>query len=665
MRNAEVRRSLSSILNRQPVLSGTEGKIQSNETPDFAQRQTRRPFKSADSIRQSKAKNSDQAPTVSDNECTMLRRLLTALPIAALLLVTYLAAAPQPTSANELLHVASNVTYEVLPDDGPVHVIWQVALQNDDPATTPGRAGAALYYESLTIPILRGATNVVAAGPTGSPLNVEIDIQGEGPIDVATVAFDQQLFFGDAYDFQLSYDIVEARSTALLATDSYVFLPAIVSGDSAEVRIVTPDDGNWEVTVEPLDCAPAAGGLFSCGPSEFVQVAAFVEVARAGVLTSSSFSVSLQATEISVTVRHFAGEEAWAGRMQDLAVAALSVLEELFGVPYQGPAELEIAGRGRQDISGYEGTFGCIFDSCLIGVSPPADNSVALHELAHPWTPRCGGRWIAEGLADFMSERAAGTLLAPFDSLAPQNMVELQLDEWGRSRYLIGATDADLAIEATGYYKSRTFFERLEETAGLSTLQGAHAAAMELGGGIDSEQYLDLLEEASGMRLDSLFLDEVFPDSYGSRLAQRRDLRERLDTLRPATRDAGFNLPARIGQLLDEWEFDEAEGLLVAAERALAAYQDALVRVREPRDIWTRIGLIGKDPDAGLGASADAFAATEFSRSERLSQAAISELDGASDAALMRVVIGVGVIVVALLIVAGVVWVARSRTIYR
>ena len=598
----------------------------------------------------------------------MLRRVLTTLPIAALLLVAYLTAAPHQAAANELLHVASDVTYEVSPDEGPIHVTWQVALQNNDPDTMRSGSGALLYYNSLTIPILRGATNVLGIGPTGDRLEVNVDVSGEGPIDLAEVAFDQQLFYGDSYGFQLSYDIVEARSTALLATDSYVFLPAIASGDSADVRIVTPNDSNWEVTIEALDCPPAAADLFLCGPSEFVQVAAFVEVARVGVLTSSSFSVPLQAAELSITLRHFPGEEAWADHIQELTKAALPLLEELFGFAYQGATVLEITERGRQDISGYEGTFGCIFDSCVIGVSPLADDSVAIHELAHLWTEPFESRWIAEGLAEFLSERVAGDLgglVESNQSGSPASIVELQLDDWGRSRYLIGATEADVAIETTGYYRSRTLFETLEETVGLSAVQTANAAAAELGGGIDSEKYLDLLEEASGTQLDTLFLKEVFPASYGPRLDQRRDLRERLETLRPEARAAGFALPARIGQLLDEWEFDEANVLLVAGERALAAYQDALVRVREPRDIWTRIGLAGKDPDATLGEAADAFAATEFSRSERLSRDAISELDGAGDAALVRVVIGAVVIVAVLLVVAGVVWIARSRAIYR
>ena len=95
----------------------------------------------------------------------MLRRVLTTLPIAALLVVTYLAAAPHQAAANELLYVASDVTYEVSPDEGPIHVTWQVALQNNDPDTMRSGSGALLYYNSLTVPVLRGATNVLVSDP--------------------------------------------------------------------------------------------------------------------------------------------------------------------------------------------------------------------------------------------------------------------------------------------------------------------------------------------------------------------------------------------------------------------------------------------------------------------------------------------------------------------
>ena len=594
----------------------------------------------------------------------MMRYAVAALATSVFLLPAWLSADAPTAFADELLHISSQVTYDIQPDQGPVHVSWQVSLDNNDPDTLRGDSGSVSYYASITVPILRGATLVRATGPAGVALSIDIDSSGEGPIDIAEVTFDRRLYYEETYAFELTYDLVAGRDTALLATDSYIFLPAIASGDRSEVRITTPSDPNWEVTVEAVDCPVTPGGVFSCGASEFVQVAAFVEVARAGVLNSSSFSVPLAAGDLAVTLRHFPGEEAWAAHMRELTEAALPVLEELFGAAYQGPLELEIAERGRQQIAGYEGTFGCLFDSCVIGISPLAGDVVALHELAHLWTQPFESRWIAEGLAEFMSERAAESLPAlveRHESLTPPVIADLQLDNWGRSHHLIGASQDELLIEETGYYKSRTFIEVLVATAGLDALQAANAEANTLGGGIDSETYLGLLEEASGLRLDGLFLDAVFPASYGPALEQRRDLQDRLEALRPDAQRAGFGLPARIGQLIGEWEFDEAEGLLSAAERALQTYIDARERVRQPRDFWTDIGLVGRDPDAALGEAADAFAAAEFSKSERLARDATSQIDGARRDGLVRFLIGAGALALVLAGVVGVVLIARSR----
>ena len=78
---------------------------------------------------------------------------------------------------------------------------------------------------------------------------------------------------------------------------------------------------------------------------------------------------------------------------------ALPVMEALFGHPYDGPARIEIAQRGQQAIAGYGGTFGCQPEQCSIGISPVADDSIALHEFAHLWTEQYQKRWLAEGLA--------------------------------------------------------------------------------------------------------------------------------------------------------------------------------------------------------------------------------------------------------------------------
>src|SRR3972149_9089526 len=116
------------------------------------------------------------------------------------------------------------------------------------------------------------------------------------------------------------------------------------------------------------------------------QVAAWVEVTHPGALQSVSSVVALDGGEIALTVSFFPGEEEWASHIQELATAAIPALESSFGFPYQGPFDLTIAERGRQDIAGYEGTFACGATSCVIGISPVAGDSVALHEFAHLWT---------------------------------------------------------------------------------------------------------------------------------------------------------------------------------------------------------------------------------------------------------------------------------------
>ncbi|MCH8162151.1 MAG: hypothetical protein IIB88_09685, partial [Chloroflexi bacterium] len=154
----------------------------------------------------------------------MMRYAIAALATSALLLSAWLSTDAPALVADELLRVSSQVTYDIRPDQGPVHVSWHISLDNNDPDTVRSDFGSVSYYASITVPILRGATLVRATGPAGVALNIEIDSSGDGPIDIAEVTFDRRLYYEETYAFELTYDLVEGRDTALLATDSYVFL---------------------------------------------------------------------------------------------------------------------------------------------------------------------------------------------------------------------------------------------------------------------------------------------------------------------------------------------------------------------------------------------------------------------------------------------------------
>lgn len=564
--------------------------------------------------------------------------------------------------ADGLLRIESEITYDVRPDSGPVSVEWDVELENNDPSTQARDFGTVFFYESVSLPILSGASGVQATGPNGGPLFVSVQGTDNGTVDVATVSFDHELYFGDQYAFTLSYDLTGARSDALLVTEAYVYIPAIVAGDASRVFIVTSSDPAWAVTVEPFQCAFLGGGSFRCGGSEDAQVAAFVEVTRPDALRSIDASAPLAAGDINLTIGYYPGEEAWAEHIRELTISALPALEDLFGFPYDGSRRLSIAERGRQEIAGYEGTFGCRATGCIIGISPVADDHTALHELAHLWTQRFEKRWLAEGLAEFMSERAAdelGSLAGPRDAYVPDT-VALQLDEWGQVQYLIGAGEDDLRREDTGYYESRRFFELLEETVGLQAIQGANAAAVELSG-VDSKNYLDLLEEASGARLDTLFLDDVFPESFAPVLEQRRSVRAQASETRAVLEAEGFGLPERVDTMIAAWKFDSAQELLDEASRALDSYASARDAVDGSRSFWTKIGLLGQDPDRALRDANASMRDADYARAQERAEQAESIIDGAGRNALIRVLAGTGILALVVLVVGGF-WFVRART---
>ncbi|MCH8949183.1 MAG: hypothetical protein IIB87_02260, partial [Chloroflexi bacterium] len=188
------------------------------------------------------------------------------LLLAALVLSDARSAGATQTD-EELLLIESEVTYDIQPDDGGVRVTWQVDLENNDPATVAPEFGTGLAYESISLPVLRGAGDLQATDEDGVALAVAVEQTSEGPIELVTVALGAPLHYGERYSFTLSYELAEARSEGLLVTPAYIFLPAIAGGDAATVWITTPDDPAWAVIIEPLACPRTADGAYQCGSS--------------------------------------------------------------------------------------------------------------------------------------------------------------------------------------------------------------------------------------------------------------------------------------------------------------------------------------------------------------------------------------------------------------
>lgn len=640
-----------------------------------------------------------------------MKRLLAAI-FAIVLAAAALGSSSGAQAEADLLKVTSQVAYDLRADQGPVRVWWEVTVVDNDPAT---RRGAA--YESLTLPILRGASGVLARSASGQALAVTVDAGRTGPVVGATVEFDTPLSYQATYSFTLSYELAVAREEWLLVTPYYVYVPLLAFGDEARVSVTSPPGPGWTATVEPEDCRES-GGEYVCSGSDGVYVAAIAEVVRPDALSSVAFPVALRGKTLNVTIRYFQGEEAFADHARELAAAALPVIEDLWGFAYDGATNVTVSQGGQQATLGNEGVTRCASEGCEIVVSPVGDDYTLIHELAHLWTGIFVKRWLSEGFAQLVTEDAVGRLPAGMvrgqAPRWPPSSVVLQLDDWEDAGTGIGASEEERARQIAGYDRSLRFLYLLRYQLGGEVLRRVNASIAKAGEPADSRRYLDLLEETGGRSVDDLFARWVFPPSYGSILADRREARDRLSALEARAKEeglspevpaaireqvrawrfaealtaldkaeaglqrveglradlsrlrteaaaAGLTLPEGGEEALLRWDFDGAADFVRRAQEALDAYVAAAVKVHGHRSLWERFGLLGSDPEARLRSAAQAFALGDFERASDRAEAAADAMGDAGDVALRRLLIVAGVLAALALVILTAVWIARLR----
>jgi hypothetical protein len=608
--------------------------------------------------------------------------------------------------------------YDIHPDQGPVRVAWDVSIQNNDPQTTKGGGGGTQsFYDTFSFPVLAGATAVAATSGDGTALRTGVTEAGTGPVATAAVTLDRRLFYQDTYDLHLQYEIPESRHTALVVMPAYAFVPLVAGGDEATVDVSAPGGQPWSTSIDAADCTKTDAS-FTCTGADSVFLAGTAEVARPDLTATRNIEVQLRDQKVPVNITYFQGEDGFAQHVSDLATAALPVIEDIYGVTYSGPPAINVSERVRQVILGYEGLTSCDASGCAVNISPMADDYTVLHELSHLWSGLYSERWLSEGFAQYVSLKAAGYLPEGLVTGEPppraQPSVELQLDDWGEVKSVIGASQDQLAVENAGYFRSQRFLDQLEFDLGVETLRGTNQAISREGGPADSRRFMDVLEEVSGRNNDALFQEWVFPSTMATLLGDRREARDRLtnviaraqedglkedvpdkiqtmvdawkfqdafaaldkaesglDTygtlkgglsrLREDSAAAGLSLGDDIEKLVNGWDFEGASAKARQASEALTAYNDARDKVSGGRNVWERFGLLGSDPEASLERAATAFSDGDFQGAIDHANDAVNAVNGASAAAMRRVLIVTGIFAVFAVVILGTVWLSRRR----
>jgi hypothetical protein len=638
------------------------------------------------------------------------------LPLAAAVVAGVVSAEPARAQTPDELHIASNITYDVHTSATPVRVTWDVEITNNDPATRPDGSGSYSYYYTVNLPVVRGAAGAAATDSAGRALGVSVNDVASGVAQSAAIAFAEPLEYGESYAFRLNYVLSGARSEGILVTPTYAYLPLITAGDESSVVVHTPPGDPWETTLEQQECT-GSGGRFACSGSGGSYVAATVEVAQPAAVSHTSFNVPMQKGPVAVELAYLKGEDAAAGHQRELITAALPLLEQAYGVPYDGPAKVRVSHGGQQAILGYEGLATCSTTAgCELTLSPVADDYTVLHELAHLWSDLYAERWLAEGYAELVAHKIAFQVPAGvFQGYIRdhQAAVNIQLDDWGEPESIIDADVDEMKLIEAGYDYSLAFLQELEIAHGPAMLQTVNKQLV-AGGPADSRRFMDLAEAATGEDLGDEFLLWVFPPSYETILQDRRDARLRLQEVRgrleeagvPAgaltsieaqvtawqfkealgaleqlesnlatyaelsgelevlKRDAeasGLILSDEIGEALERFDFNAARKLLTSSRLALDLYREAAVEANAPRSTWEQFGLLGTDPDEELDSAAEAFEEGQFTSSASRSERVLDLVSGASAAAFRRLLAAAGLLALIVAVVGSAVAYSRWR----
>jgi hypothetical protein len=409
-----------------------------------------------------------------------------------------------------------------------------------------------------------------------------------------------------------------------------------------------------------------------------------------------------------VTIRAWPDDPEWSQRVGGLFHDGLPVLAASIGLPWDRDEPLVV----QETVSRTRGGYAGLFDprEGRIEVAYYADAFVVLHEASHAWFNGAllADRWANEAFASYYAQSAGGQLEETI--VMPELTDELRAAAFPLNEWRTGDGGID-AAETYGYAASLELARRIADRAGHEGLRAVWQAVVDgeatyqppdAGDAADADDpatgppdwrgLLDRLEAETGEPFDDLWREWVVTEEQAALLDERETARAEYEAV---VAEAGpWQLPAAVRSAMRAWEFDTATDLLAEARDMLArrtdletaaaaddltlptrletvfesdagfaaahaeadAEQTTLdllaaasgARVASPDPLQV-IGLVGEQPEAGLGTARTAFAAGELERAAREAVAAQATWEGASEVGRNRLLVGLGIALLVLL----------------
>jgi hypothetical protein len=627
--------------------------------------------------------------------------------------LSLLAGTPVARAATPDLTLVTAATYDVEPAAGRVGVTTRIVATNHLHDTKTQR----FFFTTAYLAVLPGTSGFKLTGPNGKA-SVSVSSKTAG-YTILKLNFGTQVAAGKSLVLSLHFDIRDAGgapdrairiSPSVVSFTAWAFATAGTPGSTVTVRF----PAGYTVTVGRGPLAgptkdSAGRSVWSSGPltAPLTFIADF-SADRPGDYSSRDLKLTIGATSAAVTLRSWPDDTAWRDRVGDLVTRGLPALGTAIGLVVE---EALVRNTG-----GYAG----LFDPTAgrIQISYTASSGVVLHEAAHAWFNGhlVADRWAAEAFASYYADLAATALKVKIVSPVLTDGLKasaIPLNAWGA----VGTTST--SSEAYAYAASLAFARVASARAGdklpaiwarAASREGAYqppSGTETLAGAPDWRGLLDLFDETTGTSFDDLWRLWIARPEDTALLDARAVART---TYAKVVADAGpWALPRSIRDAMRAWQFDVATQQMTAAEAVLAqraqlqtaaatagmtlpptlqglfegnggvpaaaaeatAEQSTIEAIQqaaatEPTAaagpaLFVSVGLLGSAPGAKLEDARRAFAAGELKQA--ISEASDAAATWTSAASIGRTrIVSVGLLILASLILARMLWVRRRRT---
>jgi hypothetical protein len=500
--------------------------------------------------------------------------------------------AGQPALADEGLTTGGHSRFVLDPKATTVDATVTVDLRN----TTPNRDGFFYYYDAFSVPVPAGAEKVRARSG-GSSLPVSLEGTEDPSTKLARITF-PNLLYGRSRTITLTYEVPGEKPRSKDSTrvgPGYASFAVYGVGDSGRnlVEVVAPSSMTFDSTSD--DFTSTEQGELTTYSSDAVspEGGSWAVVSLRDPARTDERVVDVGG--VSLLLDGFQDDPKWSRFVAQQVTKGLPALEKLVGAKWPGGLE-----RIREDASpslrGYDGWFDPTDDEIVIGEQLDAD--LIFHELSHAWVSgeRFDQRWMSEGLAQVLAERAVkatGGTPSRHPSVSRGSSDAVALNAWGGSAGT-RSEDVDAYAYPAAYAVTSSLVRPLDD-AELSAVLGAAIRGERAydpagtkdadGGRTDWMRWLDLLETRVGVTNGAdVYSRWVLTDQQRATLAPRAKARAAYAELDEA--DGAWLPPEGLRDAMTDWDFQRADavrekvaGLGAAATAVQTAAQRAGIEV--------------------------------------------------------------------------------------